>query len=124
MDNYIAENFFTDNKVNTVIIFGGTNDSWIDAPVGEVKYSDWTEDDLNYVLSGFCYLVHKAKSVAENVIVIVNSELKEEITEGFIEASEKSGVKCVYLQDIDKENGHPTETGMRQIADQVAKYLA
>jgi len=123
MDTYIEQNFFIKNNVDTVLIFGGTNDSWIDAPVGDLKYSDWTADDLKCVLPAFCYLIDKAKKAAENIIVIVNSELKEAITCGFIEACEKSKVCCLHLKDIDKENGHPTELGMQQIAKQAAKCL-
>ena len=36
---------------------------------------------------------------------------------------EKIGVPYVRLHDIDKECGHPTELGMRQIADQVGEVL-
>lgn len=123
IDRYIAENFFTENKIDTLFIFGGTNDSWIDAPVGETKYADWTEDDLKCVLPAFCYLVARAKEVAEQVICIANTGLKPEITAGFIEACEKSNVKCLVLKDIEKEKGHPTVLGMKQICEQVATCL-
>ena len=121
IDKYISENFFSENKIDTMFIFGGTNDSWIDAPIGEVCYSDWTEDELKCVLPAFCYLVDRAKKVVDDVIVIINSELKDEITEGFVKACEENKVKCVSLCEIDKENGHPTEKGMRQIAEQVTE---
>lgn len=123
MDHYIAENFFSENKIDTLFIFGGTNDSWIDAPVGETKYADWTEDDLKCVLPAFCYLVARAKESAERVICIANTGLKPEITAGFIEACEKNGVKCLVLKDIEKEKGHPTVLGMKQICEQVAAGL-
>ena len=45
------------------------------------------------------------------------------ITEGFAEICEKNNVGCLALQEIDKENGHPTESGMKQIAEQVADFL-
>lgn len=121
MDKYIAENFFSANKIGTMFIFGGTNDSWIDAPIGEVKYSDWTADELDCVLPAFCCLLDKAKKAVGEVVVIINTELKEEITEGFIKACEENKVKCIVLREIDKESGHPTETGMKQIAAQVAE---
>lgn len=121
IDKYIAENFFAENKIDTMFIFGGTNDSWIDAPIGNLKYSDWTADDLKCVLPAFCYLLDRAKEVVEDILVIINTELKNEITEGFIEACKKNNVRYLGLCEIDKENGHPTETGMRQIADQVTE---
>ena len=123
MDKYISENFFAENDINTMLIFGGTNDSWIDAPIGKVQYSDWTDDELKCVLPAFCYLLERAKKVVEDIIVIINTDLKEEIVNGFTQACEKNNVKCLRLNEIDKENGHPTELGMKQISRQVAKTL-
>ncbi len=123
MDKYINEGFFSENKIDMMFIFGGTNDSWIDAPVGRLKYSDWTADELKCVLPAFCCLISKAKKVAGNVFVIINTDLKEEITEGFMEACEKTGIAYLRLTEIDKENRHPTELGMKQISEQVAEFL-
>ncbi len=123
LDKYIAENFFAENKINTMLIFGGTNDSWIGAPVGNLIYSDWTDDALKCVLPAFCYLISRAKEVVEEVIVIINTDLKQEITEGFVEACEKNEINYLRLKEIDKENGHPTELGMKQISEQVAALL-
>ena len=123
IDKCTLEKFFAQNKINTMFIFGGTNDSWIDAPIGNLKYSDWTDDELKCVLPAFCYLLKRAKEVVEDVIVIINTNLKQEITEGFVEACEKNKIKYLCLKEIDKENGHPTELGMKQIYEQVAKCL-
>ena len=119
IDKYIAENFFTENKIDTMFIFGGTNDSWIDAPLGELKYSDWSDDELKCVLPAFCYLLNRARSVAGKVMVIINTDLKEEITKGFIKACEENKVVYLCLDGIDKESGPPTELGMKQISEQV-----
>lgn len=123
IDKYIDKKVFTENNINTILIFGGTNDSWIDAPIGNLKYSDWTEDELKYVLPAFCYLINRAKDVVDDVIVIINTDLKQEITKGFIETCEKNDIKYLCLKEIDKENGHPTESGMKQISEQVAECL-
>ena len=123
IDKYISEKLFTENNINTMFIFGGTNDSWLDAPVGNLKYSDWTNDDLMCVLPAFCYIISRAKEVVEDVIVIINTGLKQEITKGFVEACEKNKIKYLCLQEIDKENGHPTELGMKQISEQVTECL-
>jgi len=123
MDTYIAENFFSENEVGTLLIFGGTNDSWIDAPVGTLQYADFTAEDVKQVLPAFCSLIEKAKNAVDNVIVILNTELKPEITDGFAAACEKNEIPYVRLAEIDKENGHPTELGMKQIAGQVGAYL-
>ena len=51
------------------------------------------------------------------------TDLKQEITKGFIEACEKNEIKYLCLKEIDKENGHPTALGMKQISEQVTEYL-
>lgn len=122
-DRYAAENFFAENEIGTMLIFGGTNDSWINAPIGELQYSDWTAEDLKCVLPAFCYLIDGAKKSVDKLLVILNTGLKAEITNGFMAACEKNGVEYLYLKDIDKECGHPTELGMKQIAEQVAARL-
>lgn len=123
LDSYAADNFSQKNNINTMFIFGGTNDSWINAPVGNLLFSDWTSDDLLCALPAFCYLLHRAKQVVEHITVIINSDLKQEITDGFIKACEENQIPYVCLKDIDKENGHPTALGMKQIAKQVASHL-
>ena len=123
IDKYISEGFFAENKIDTIIIFGGTNDSWINAPIGNNKYCDRTNEDLKSVLPAFCYLIEKAKTVVNDITVIINTGLKPEIVAGFIEACEKYGARYLALKDIEKENGHPTENGMKQISDQVKDFI-
>jgi hypothetical protein len=123
IDKYIADGFFAENDIDTMFIFGGTNDSWIDAPIGNVKYSDRTDEDLKCVLPAFCHLIERAKTVVKNIVVIINSDLKPSITAGFAEACKNYDVACLHLENIDKENGHPTVTGMKQISEQVEKCL-
>lgn len=123
LDKYIAEGFFTENKIDTVFIFGGTNDNWTDVPVGELKYEDLTKEDLKSILPAFCHIIKKSTEVADNVVVIMNTNLKEELTGGVEEACKKLGAVCVRLKEIDKQCGHPTELGMKQIAEQVKAHL-
>ena len=75
IDKYISENFFTKNSIDLMFIFGGTNDSWIDAPIGKIKYSNWEDDDLKCVLPAFCYLIKRAKDVCKDLVVIINTDL-------------------------------------------------
>lgn len=121
IDKYIAENAF--EGVDTLIIFGGTNDSWINAPVGEPVYENQTAEQLLCVLPAFCYLISRAKSAVSDVVAVINTNLKAEITDGFVAACEKLGARYVLLEDIDKVNGHPTELGMEQIAAQIVSAL-
>ena len=53
IEKLIKEDYFKKNKVDTLLLFGGTNDNWSDAPLGEEVYSDWTKEDLYNVFPGF-----------------------------------------------------------------------
>ena len=48
--------FFNENEIDTIFVFGGTNDAWADAPLGEIKYTDIKREDLFSVLPAICYL--------------------------------------------------------------------
>ena len=108
-------------KPDCIFLFGTTNDSWIDVPVGAVQYGNWTDADLKCVLPAYCHMVAYAKEQNPEAAIfcILNTELKQEIWAGMQEACAHYGVNAVVLQDIDKQNGHPSKLGMRQIAQQV-----
>ncbi|MDD4689264.1 MAG: SGNH/GDSL hydrolase family protein [Eubacteriales bacterium] len=125
MDKYIKMDYFAKNNIETVFIFGGTNDSWIDAPIGKLMYSKWKKEDLKSVLPAFCYLIDRIQTTNKDmkIVVILNTDIKPEITDNFAVACEKYGVRYVRLKDIDKASGHPTVLGMTQIASQVVESL-
>ena len=116
-----AEGFFERNKVDTVLVFGGTNDSWANAPVGEVKYSNWQEEDLFQVIPAICHFASCLKNELPNaeIIFIINTELKVEIQKGIQNIAQYYGIKAIQLEDIEKESGHPTEKGMESICEQL-----
>ena len=47
------EGFFKENKVDSVLVFGATNDSWLNRPIGEVKFANRTEEDVKQVLPAY-----------------------------------------------------------------------
>lgn len=112
-------------RPDIILIFGGTNDSWANAPVGSLKYEGWTEEDLEQALPAYCYMLNYYKLYAPDtrVVNIVNDGLKPEITEGIIEAAKHYGMEYIRLEGIDKGWGHPTVKGMQQICDAVADRL-
>ena len=124
VDKLIEDNYFTQNQIDTCIVFGGTNDSWADSPLGEIKYSDWEKKDLYFVFPAFCYLLHRLKESLPKtrILVVINTELKQDLTEGFEVICDRYGVEKIKLQNIDKINGHPSIVGMRQIKDQIKGY--
>lgn len=121
----IKEGFFTENKIDTFFIFGGTNDNWANSPVGEFKYSDWTEQDLYSFLPALCCFLNDVKSTLTDtrIVYIINSELKDEITNGIKTACKHYGVETIELENISKDYGHPTDKGMVDIKNAILDYF-
>ncbi len=119
------EGYFKKNKIDTFLLFGGTNDNWANAPLGEKVYSDWMKEDLYNVFPAFTYLIHLIKSNLPDtkVYFILNNGFKQEITDFYKEVCEKNGVPVIELRDIDKREGHPTITGMEAIKNQVFDFI-
>ncbi len=120
------DDFFKKNDVDTVFVFGGTNDSWLETtPKGEPMLSGWCEDDLYSTLPAISYLICKLKEELPtgNVIFIINTELDERIVAAIKEASVHFGTSYIELDGIDKDSGHPTALGMEQICNQVLDAL-
>lgn len=113
------------NDIDLVIVFGGANDSWADSPLGEIKFSDWTEDDLYSVFPAISYLLYNLREdlPKSKILCVINTDLKEEIVNCMIESSNKFSIDYVVLHDIDKINGHPTALGMNQICNQIIDNL-
>ena len=65
----------------------------------------------------------KANAGDARVVVILNDVLKKEISDGFKTACDKYGAMYIALEDINKNCGHPTILGMKQIEEQVLKSL-
>ena len=117
--------FFKENTIDEAIIFGGTNDSWSNAPLGEMKLSDWEEKDFYFVLPAICHFIYLVKSELPNakIYFLINSNLKNEISDCIKTASKHYGIEAIPLSDIEKENGHPTPNGMQSICEQAIKYI-
>lgn len=112
--------FFEKEKIDKVYVFGATNDSWSNAPLGSLK-TDITESDLYSVLPAIDHFLSSVKECLPDaeIVCIINTGLKSEITDAFVTVCERLGIKKIILSDIDKIDGHPTALGMEQIAEQV-----
>lgn len=121
----IANGFFANNTPDTVFVFGGTNDSWANAPLGEIKYGDWQEGDLYFVLPAVCYFLHLLRETLPQATIycLINTELKPEIVSCINQACEKYAMTPVTFDRIDKQNNHPTIEGMKNIRDGVLAVL-
>lgn len=109
-----------------ILIFGATNDSWANSPVGEFKWEGWNEEDLKSFRPALSYLLQNITSLypESRVVYIINDGLKDEITSSIIEACERIGMPYIQLTGIDKTAGHPNIHGMQQIADQLNTFLS
>lgn len=125
LEKLIDEGFFNENKIDTLFLFGGTNDSWSNAPLGEAKSCEWTKDDLYCVLPAFNYIIDLLikKLPTVKVYCILNTWLKSEINEHYSTVCEERGIDIIKLHDIDKVCGHPTILGMKQIKDQILDFI-
>lgn len=108
-----------------LLIFGATNDSWANSPVGEFVWNDWTEEQLKSFRPALTYMLSHVVDRYPNtdVAYIINDGLKPEITSSIIEACDHYGVPYIELKDIDKTAGHPNVKGMKQIAEQLKQSV-
>ena len=120
-----AENFFKENDIDTVFVFGCTNDSWANAPLGELKLNDFTKEDLFSVCPAIGYFIGRLKEILPeaNIVFLINTDLKPEIGDAIKTASEHYGTSYIAFESIDKRCGHPTIQGMRDIKNQVQEFL-
>ena len=124
-NDYTDRSFLTrmDNIGNPdiIFIFGATNDSWAGEPVGEFKYENWKKGDFYTFRPAMAYMLHHVTRRYPNVKVyfILNSELRDDITESCKVICKHYDVTCIALHDIHKINGHPSKEGMKAIAEQV-----
>lgn len=109
-----------------VFIFGGTNDSWAGAPVGEYKYKDLRKDDFFAYRPALAYLLKSMtdRYVNTEIYFLINDGLRDDITSSTIEICKYYGVKYILLHDIDKQSGHPTIKGHAEIASQIKEALS
>lgn len=108
-----------------IFVFGGTNDSWAKAPLGDYKYENLTPVDLFSFRPALAKLLDGLQSRYPNVDLyfILNDGLSDAINESVDVICSKYGVEVIKLKDIDKKSNHPSVLGMRQIADQVAAAI-
>ena len=121
---FAQEGFFVDKKIDTVFIFGGTNDYWANAPLGEVK-TNYTEQDLFCVLPAICCLMKEVRAQFDSakIYFIINSDLDEKIDFCVKQNASLYGIEYIELENIDKQNKHPTPKGMKSICEQVIKAI-
>ncbi len=127
--DYSNRAFFT--RVNMlgdpdiILIFGGTNDSWAGAPIGEYKFRNWNRTDLYSFRPALAYLLSQARMLYPDadIYFMLNSELSDEVNESTFKICRKYKVPVIALQDVDKQSKHPSIAGMTSISRQVAEFI-
>lgn len=128
-DDYSDRSFCTRLKYlgspDVILVFGGTNDSWAKSPIGDFQYGNWQKSDLYNFRPAMAYLLANLQNYypGTEVYVIINTELSEEVTSSMKTICDHYNVKYIQLVDIEKQWGHPSQKGMKAIADQVAAAL-
>ena len=108
-----------------IFIFGATNDSWAGSPIGDFKYEGIKKADLYEFRPALAHMLRwmTDRYVNTEIYFILNTELKDEINTSVKTICEHYGVPVITLTEVDKISGHPSVKGMRQIADQVNRFL-
>lgn len=114
--------------LDTIFFLGGTNDSWIDSPLGDPTLKDWrdyTDEDKKDVLPaiGFVLGCLRAHYPAARIVAMVNGGLKSEIAETIRAAAKKNGCAVVELDGISKVHGHPDVEGMIRIKNRIVENV-
>lgn len=117
--------FFDNNQIDTLLVFGGTNDSWGASPLGSPKHSDWKEQDLYSALPAISYFAYTLSKDLPNteIIFLINTDLKEELANAIEYSAKLYGLKSLRLKNIEKDQGHPTVNGMKSICNQLLNFV-
>ncbi len=108
-----------------ILIFGGTNDAWAGAPMGEYQDCNYTRADLFNFRPALAYLVQNLRRLYPNASIyfMLNDCLKEEVNISAKEICAQYGIGFIALSGIDKQERHPTIAGMETIARQMRAVL-
>lgn len=119
--SFVSRSQALGNNPDIIYVFGGTNDDWVGAPLGE-----WGGKNLFEVRPAVETMLQNIKGSYPDAlcIMIINTEMRRDIEDILIQAAEAEGVHYVKLKNIDKQKNHPSVSGMTQIERQVWKATA
>jgi len=122
---------------NVILVFGGTNDIYKKAPLGDYEYSGWTEEQLCTFRPAMAYLLESLKQhhprakiylLVDMELCISDTTIDDETRQAFIESmhhiASHYNVSCIDLYGIHKDLWHPDVQGQEDIARQVIEALA
>ena len=83
------------------------------------------EKDLFCVLPAISYFFNSLKKLLPNakIYCLINTELKEEISNCMLEVCKNLEIAPITFEKIDKNSGHPTIKGMNDIKEKVLETI-
>ena len=120
---------------NVIFVFGGTNDVWDEAPLGDFVYGNWTEEQLCTFRPALAYMFEHLKATYPKAKVYfmldkhlgegqdIHQEHCESFRSSVHEIARHCGITCIDLEDIHKSWNHPDKKGQASIARQVLEAL-
>lgn len=110
-----------------IFVFGGTNDSWAKVPMGKYLYKEkqWTKEALYGFRPATAKMLSDLKQCYPNaeIYFLLNSELSDDVNTSVETICAHYDVPLIRLHDIEKQAGHPSQKGMRAIADQIQAFI-
>lgn len=109
---------------NLIFVMGGLNDADHDVPLGEYKYSNFSESDLDYFRPSVAYVISQLKTLYPNTDIVW-------ITEAITASDYLNSIHTIctemgipYLDPVPEVvQKHPTAQGQATIADAVIDYI-
>ena len=119
---------------DVIFVFGGTNDVWQEAPLGNYVYNDWTEMQLCSFRPALAYLFASLQNLYPEATVYFMLDMQlgsgpadapdpEEYKRSIQKIATHYGVPCIELNDVHKDWAHPDKQGQESIARQVLSVV-
>ena len=120
------DGFFEENRIDTLILYGGLNDFWANSPRGEIKYEGITGEDLYSFFPALSYIFGTLTEVTPDtrLVLIIEEQLDDEMKDGMRSIAEHYGVEAVEPHGLELEESHPTKKGMKSLSEQIIEALS
>lgn len=125
MKKDMGEERVLEPKPQIIFVFGGTNDSWANSPLGVPDYGKLTAPRYYETFPSACFMFEYLKkwNPGTTIYFLANDGLKEEFYTGMQEICKHYQIPYIPLEGISKQNGHPNIEGMETIANQIIKFV-
>lgn len=118
----MKEHFHSSNDFDLIIIMGGTNDSWLNNPLGSIKYHKFNDKDYEMFSPSFSYICDFLRNQypEARILNVIYDEISEKRKEIMQIICKHYKIPCISLKNITKNDGHPNKLGMEKIYEQIS----